>query len=101
MASRKANLKYRYGIAEEEYDKLLAQQHYGCKICGKSKKENNNKLLAVDHCHKTHKIRGLLCHQCNVGLGNFEDDKNRIKKAMQYLDESNQHEECSLFAKKR
>ena len=62
-----------------------------CKICGKTvhkatkNSRDNKKQAVIDHDHKTGKLRGLLCHQCNVGLGNFKDDINRMLNAILYL----------------
>lgn len=55
-----------------------------CSICGLHEHEHHQKL-AVDHCHKTNKIRGLLCSNCNQGLGKFQDDVNLLEKAKEYL----------------
>ena len=84
VARRKDNLKYRYGITEETYEQMLKNQDHCCAIC----KEKPKKNLAVDHCHKTKQIRGLLCHKCNVALGHMNDDPQRLKKAIHYLNES-------------
>ena len=84
---RANDLRRNYGITLEIYEEMLEDQHYGCKICGKDK-EKNGKNLAVDHCHTTGKVRGLLCDKCNRGLGFFEEDKDKMRLAMQYLDES-------------
>ncbi len=62
-----------------------------CKICGKTvhKATKNSKdkqdQAVIDHDHKTGKLRGLLCHQCNVGIGNFKDDIYRMLNAILYL----------------
>ena len=62
-----------------------------CKICGKNvhkapenSKDKKNQAV-IDHDHKTGKLRGLLCHQCNVGIGNFKDDIDRMLNAILYL----------------
>ena len=81
MASRKHNLKHRYGITEEKYEEMLEKQKHSCKICGC----NTNKRLYVDHCHETKQVRGLLCHQCNVALGHMNDDPIRLENAAVYL----------------
>ena len=62
-----------------------------CKICGKTvhkapenSKDKQNQAV-IDHDHKTGKLRGLLCHQCNVGIGNFKDSIDRLMNAILYL----------------
>ena len=68
-----------YGITIEQYDKMLKHQDYKCKICKKderARQSNKIKKLAVDHCHKTLEVRGLLCHSCNVRLS-FIDNYNK------------------------
>lgn len=79
----------RYGIKPEQYKEILENQGGVCAICrrpeeGKSKL-GNEKTLAVDHCHVTGKIRGLLCSKCNPGLGQFEDNINLLQAAIEYL----------------
>lgn len=91
MASRKHNLKYRYGITENDYYKMVEKQQSKCKICG----DQPSKSLYVDHCHKTKQIRGLLCHKCNTALGHMDDDPQRLKKAIYYLNESCKNKSCS------
>ena len=54
-----------------------------CGICGQERGERNH---ALDHDHKTNKLRGILCHKCNVGLGYFADDINRLRSAIAYLE---------------
>ena len=76
----------KYGIDHHQYTTMLTEQNYCCKICGTSI-EDNSKRLAVDHCHVNGMVRSLLCHNCNVGLGNFKDDIDIMEKAISYLKE--------------
>lgn len=75
------NIKKRFGITIEDYDKILKKQKGRCAICGKKKRQR----LGVDHNHKTGKVRGLLCYNCNAGLGMFKEDKSFLKKAIKYV----------------
>jgi hypothetical protein len=63
-------LKLYYGITLIQYNEIFNSQNGCCKICGTHQSELK-KALFVDHDHKTGKIRGLLCHQCNIGIGIF------------------------------
>lgn len=75
-------------ISREEYNQFIQisppNSHQICGICKKTVQENG-KYLALDHCHKTGKIRGYLCHDCNLGIGNFKDDPNLLESAVTYL----------------
>lgn len=79
---RKWDLKSKYAITEQEYDALLTAQGGACLLCGN---QNGSKRLAVDHCHNTSKVRGLLCTNCNVGIGMFRHDPELLEKAKNYL----------------
>ena len=85
---RKHGLKGRYGISLQDFENIKYLQNYGCAICGeipdKNKPKQSNKLH-VDHCHQTGKVRGLLCHLCNRGIGLFRENKELLKKAIDYL----------------
>jgi len=83
---RRCHLQGTFGITLEEYNDLLEAQDGVCAICGKTPEENG-RSLAVDHCHKTGKIRGLLCQVCNAGLGSFKDNQDILRKAIEYLDD--------------
>ena len=72
----------RRGLTPDDYLALLAKQGGVCAICGV---RPNKKRLALDHCHKTDKLRGLLCDTCNRGLGMFHDDPLRLYAAIEYL----------------
>ena len=79
---------WRYGLAKiglipEVYFDMLDKQGGVCAICKRT--EPSGKKLAADHCHTTGKIRGLLCRNCNVALGLFQDDPVRILIALDYL----------------
>ena len=86
---RKYHLKKRYNITPQEYETKLASQDYKCALCGKDALDNKRggKLdpLHIDHCHITNKLRDLLCHQCNSGLGQFKDNIETLQKAIDYL----------------
>jgi hypothetical protein len=77
-------LKNKYGLSLQEYEDMLRSQGSQCKICGKNQSELDV-TMAVDHCHKTNRIRGLLCDNCNKGLGHFRDDPAILEKAINYL----------------
>lgn len=71
----KSQLK-KYGLTIEQYNKILKQQNYKCAICGKTEKENKQRL-SVDHSHKTSFVRGLLCKYCNGRLLQYLRDSKR------------------------
>lgn len=80
-----SRLKRQYGMTFEKYDEMLSAQNNVCAICGNN--ETENKKFAIDHDHVTNKIRGLLCHKCNRGLGSFKDDIQILQNAVNYLKE--------------
>ncbi len=82
---RRLALKSKFGISPEIYLDMLVQQNNGCAICGETTMPSGKKNLTVDHCHQTSKVRGLLCHNCNLGLGHFKDSTDIIKSAILYL----------------
>lgn len=69
-----------YGLTVEAYNSMILYQEGKCAICG----EETN--LVIDHCHLTSKVRGLLCNLCNTGLGLFKENKNSLRRAIEYLD---------------
>lgn len=78
---KKANkvkvMAYSYDSTLDEVQAILDKQN--CEICGKTEK------LVIDHDHKTNKVRGRLCHGCNVAIGFFEEDLDRLRAAIVYL----------------
>jgi len=85
-ARRRNTLKYMYGLTTENYEQLYLKLNGKCAICGKPEQRKSSSHLCVDHCHKTGKIRGLLCHKCNSGIGKLNDDVELLKKAISYLE---------------
>jgi hypothetical protein len=71
----------KYAIGREAYVHIAKRAAGCCEICG-----NKLKRAQLDHDHQTGKIRGLLCCKCNLGLGNFNDDINKLKLAIKYLE---------------
>ncbi len=81
---RNSHLKKAYGITLNDYEVLLENQQNLCAIC--SRPERINKAyLAVDHCHTTGKVRGLLCQACNTTLGKVEEREDLLLKMVDYL----------------
>lgn len=83
----------KYSMTLEDYDVLHEAQGYVCAICEKPETRLGSlsgevQRLSIDHCHRTGRIRGLLCAKCNLGIGHFEDDVPRLKRIVEYLDES-------------
>ena len=78
------NLMQRYGITKEEYLSMFQEQEGCCKICSASQLDLKRPLV-VDHCHSSMKVRGLLCDNCNNGLGKFKDNLQFLNNAMEYL----------------
>jgi hypothetical protein len=78
---RRRKLISRYRLSLDDYDAMLARQAGRCAICAKGTR------LFVDHCHLTGKVRGLLCMQCNAGLGYYADNPDMLRAAASFLDE--------------
>lgn len=76
-------IQYRYSLSKEDWHDLLSHQQGGCAICGEL--DQRSRVLNVDHCHNTGKIRGLLCNSCNRGLGYLKDDAEILLKASNYI----------------
>ena len=76
-------LKRKFGIGSKEYAEMLEQQDGVCAICKKA--DSYNRRFSVDHNHATNKIRGLLCGNCNQGIGFFYDDPALLEAAAEYV----------------
>lgn len=75
-----------HGMGAEDLAALYDSENHSCAICGISEVDYG-KYLAIDHCHTSGKVRGLLCTGCNTGLGNFKDNPEFLAKAITYLKE--------------
>ncbi|MFE9455964.1 endonuclease VII domain-containing protein [Streptomyces californicus] len=84
-ASRNSRLQATYGLTNEEYQRLFEAQDGRCAICQETRRTN----LAVDHCHKTEAIRGLLCQRCNGQLlaRGARDRPEVLRRAAEYLEQ--------------
>ena len=87
--ARGYQLKESYGMTEADYRFMLEFQNNSCAICKTITPTGKWKVFAVDHCHKTGKVRGLLCNECNRGMGLLKDDAFLLRKAAEYLDNYN------------
>lgn len=80
----------KYGISVSDYNKLLVQQNGVCAICREPEtavKAAGTRSLAVDHCHRTGRIRALLCSQCNLAIGNLRESPLLARAAATYLEQ--------------
>lgn len=88
---RRDNLRSKFGMSLDDYDRMLEKQGGVCAIClqGETAVRSGVVLpLAVDHCHATGAIRGLLCVGCNTGIGSLKDDADLLRSAITYLERS-------------
>lgn len=83
-SSRNSILKRKYGLDILEYERLLKKQDFVCAIC-KREEPRKGSALSVDHCHKTGKVRGLLCTKCNTAIGLLNESPGLFKAALGYL----------------
>ncbi len=79
---KRARRWVKYGLAAEDYARMVAEQGGVCAIC----KRKSRRWLCVDHCHATQLVRGLLCDKCNSALGFLDDDPERMRAAGAYVD---------------
>lgn len=85
LYKRAWHLQDKYDLSLEAYDALLVQQDGKCAICSKPHSGCGDRPLYVDHCHRTGRVRGLICLSCNTLLGVCEDSQALIEAAMRYL----------------
>lgn len=82
-------LKCKYGITPEQWDDMFEEQAGLCAICFTPEEVCPKGRLAVDHCHHTGKVRGLLCLTCNSAIGKLKDDPELVLQAYKYLERHN------------
>lgn len=79
------NIKNMYGLTKEDFFDVLETQDNKCALCNKPFLSLGQSHLHIDHCHETNKVRGLLCLQCNVGLGMLGDNIEGLERGIKYL----------------
>lgn len=72
----------KYGLTRWQYWAILDKQNARCAICG----DKPTRALHVDHCHQSHKVRGLICHGCNIAIGMIKEDSLTARAIADYLD---------------
>ena len=87
LKNKNNKLKKAYGIGLEEYNQLFENQQGCCAVCGIHQSELT-RSLAVDHCHTTGAIRGLLCSKCNTALGLLNESEQIMKNLIKYMSEA-------------
>jgi len=87
VAYRNAELQRRYGITQQDYEVMIAEQNNQCAICNTTEPggRHNRGYFVVDHCHTTGKVRKLLCNNCNTALGLVGDNTHILQKMIEYL----------------
>jgi len=88
QSNQNYQLQKRYGITEIDYEIMLKSQNRVCAICKQPEIKKRNRILcrlSIDHNHKTSKVRGLLCHKCNIMLGHIENNPGLLKEVLKYL----------------
>ena len=81
-------LRRRYGLTPSDIEALIVKQGGCCACCNTPLDLITPKNKHIDHCHKTNKVRGVLCVCCNSGLGIFKDDPKALRRAADYLEKS-------------
>lgn len=74
-----------YGVSIAQFDQLLQKQKGVCALCKSPPSGKKTSHLQIDHDHKTGRIRGLLCNECNTALGRLGDDVKGLSRALKYL----------------
>lgn len=83
--SRKKLLSQKYNMTIEEHDAMFAAQGFACGACG-SPEPNSKKGWSTDHCHSTGKVRGIVYHHCDIGIGHAKDSVETLRRWIAYLE---------------
>jgi hypothetical protein len=81
-----SHLKNKYGITWEKFCEMVIEQDNKCYLCGQPPSDKFDKLV-VDHCHRTNKVRKLLCRMCNIHLSKIEACPDYLKRVVEYLND--------------
>ena len=81
--SRKTRLRNKYGLSLADFNDMWAAQGFACAVC---QTPLSQRQAYVDHCHKTGRVRGILCHGCNSSIGFAKDDPSRLRRLAAYLE---------------
>ena len=86
MKARWSYIMRNYGLSKEDFESMLEEQQNKCAICGfEFHDEGKSTRPHIDHCHDSGNVRGLLCNNCNTGLGQFKDNPSLLQSAIEYL----------------
>jgi Recombination endonuclease VII len=86
-ANRGKRREYKYGVSQEAFDAILQTQNFRCAACKSDLRAIRSKHVHLDHCHDTGRIRGVLCHSCNMALGLMKEDSSRLKALAAYIED--------------
>jgi len=78
------DLHRHYNLTKIEFEKILIDQNFKCAICNEILVPG--KQTHIDHCHNSMKVRGILCHRCNTGIGLFKESIYNLKEAIKYIE---------------
>lgn len=84
LKNRESHYRVQYKLTIEQVESMKIHQNFRCSICEKHETEFKG-IFRVDHNHETGKVRGLLCHNCNCGIGHLRDSIELLEKAKEYL----------------
>lgn len=90
--------RQKYNTTDEDYESMMLVQEGLCAICNqpelRKRRDGTDCPLVVDHCHRTGRIRALLCSGCNLGIGHFREDVDVMREAIAYLQLHTSIPEC-------